>query len=72
MAKNPINAVFVPYEQSISMTPIEKVDIYLRSDINDGTVISHVSSVPLTVEYEENETEHTIAYNKETGFYRES
>lgn len=72
MAKNPINAVFVPYEQSISMTPIEKVDIYLKSDINDGTVISHVSSVPLTVEYEENETEHTIAYNKETGFYRES
>lgn len=69
---NPINAVFVPYGQAISMTPIEKVDIYLKNDINDGTVISHVATIPLTVSFEENEVEHTIAYNVATGFYRES
>lgn len=72
IAKNPINAVFVPYMQSVSMTPVEKVDVYLKNDINDGTVISHVTSIPLTVEYVDNEVEHTIAYSKGTGFYRES
>lgn len=70
--KNPINAVFVPFGQAASMTPIEKIDVYLKNDINDGTVITHVATVPLTVEYEENEVEHTIAYNGATGFYRES
>lgn len=70
--KNPINAVFVPYQQSITMTPIETVDIYLKKDINEGTVISHVTSVPLTVTFEENEVVHTVAYSHSTGFYRES
>lgn len=70
--KNPINAVFVPFGQSASMTPIEKVDVYLKNDLDDGTVITHVATVPLTVEYEENEKEHTIAYSGATGFYRES
>ncbi|MGN0432465.1 MAG: hypothetical protein ACI4EQ_08945 [Lachnospiraceae bacterium] len=72
IANNPINAVFVPYGQAISMTPIERIDVYLKNDINDGTVISHVTTIPLSVSYEENEVEHTIAYNSATGFYRES
>ncbi len=67
---NPINAISIPYGQSASMTPIEKVDVYLRNDINDGTVISHIMSTSLLVEYTEAETSHTIAYDgKVSGFY---
>lgn len=72
IVKSPINAVFLPYQQSITMTPIETIDIYLKRDIDDGTVISHVTSVPLTIEYGEGEVEHTVAYSKSAGFFRES
>lgn len=66
-ANHPINAIFVPYGQSIDMTPIEKVDVYLKSDLNDGTVISHLSSIVLPVEYADSSTEHTVKYDGSTG-----
>ncbi|MDR2888246.1 MAG: hypothetical protein LBV33_00170 [Lachnospiraceae bacterium] len=69
-ANHPINAVSVPFGQSADMTPIEKIDIYLRGDINDGTIVSHVMSVSLPVEYEGMDTEHTVAYDGLIGkFY---
>ncbi|MCD7726157.1 MAG: hypothetical protein LUI12_11525 [Clostridiales bacterium] len=69
-ANNPINAISIPFGQSASMTPIEKVDVYLRNDINDGTVISHIMSVALPVEYSESEVSHSIAYDGTVGkFY---
>lgn len=69
-ANNPINAISVPFGQSASMTPIERIDVYLRNDIEDGTVISHIMSVALPVEYSEMETSHTIAYDGSVGkFY---
>lgn len=69
-ANHPINAIDVPFGQTANMTPIERVDVYLRNDINDGTVISHIVSVALPIEYGESESEHTVAYNGEIGkFY---
>lgn len=68
--KNPINAVFVPRGQFVTMTPIERVDIYLKNDIIDSTVVSHIQSKPLSVIYEEGEQSHTLGYNSATGqFY---
>lgn len=72
-ANNPINAVYVPFGQCVSMTPIERVDVYLQNDITDSTVISHITSIALPISYEEGETEHAIAYNGKTGqFFLES
>ncbi len=67
---NPINAVFLPCGQSANMTPIERVDIYLKNDIQDSTVITHISSVPLSIVYKEGESVKTVGYNSQTGeFY---
>lgn len=67
---HPINAVKVPYGQIVTMTPIEKIDVYLGKDIDDGTIISHIRSVSLPVEYGDLIKECTIAYNGITGrFY---
>ena len=68
--RNPINAVFVPRGQFATMTPIERIDVYLKNDIVDSTVISHIQSKALTVEYGEGESVHTLKYNDVTGqFY---
>lgn len=68
--KNPINAVFVPLGQSVSITPVEKIDIYLKNGLEDSTVITKAAAVPLTVVYQENEKEHTIAYDNRCGFHQ--
>ncbi|MBP3474949.1 MAG: hypothetical protein J6K48_01300 [Lachnospiraceae bacterium] len=69
-ANNPINAISIPYGQSANMTPIEKVDVYLRKDVDDGTVISHIMSVALPVTYGEGENVHSIEYDGSIGkFY---
>lgn len=65
--RNPINAVYVPFGQITTMTPIELVDVYLENSIKDSTVITHIQSVALPVEYGEGETTHTIKYNGTTG-----
>lgn len=66
-ANHPINALYLPYGQGVNMTPIEKVDVYLKADVEEGTVISHISSIVMPVEYAESDTEHTIIYNGSTG-----
>lgn len=64
---NPINAVYLPLGQTATMTPIERVRISLQNDINDGTVITHLTSDALDICYEEGETEHIVGYNPKTG-----
>jgi len=66
---HPINALYLPYGQSANMTPIERIDIYLNSDVEIGTIISHISSIVLPVEYRETETVHTIQYEGSTGVF---
>ncbi len=64
---HPINALYLPYGQNVNMTPIEKIDIYLKSDVEEGTVISHISSVVMPVEYTEAESVHSILYSGAAG-----
>ena len=66
-ANHPINAILVPRGQTAEMTPIERIDVYLQSNINNSTVISQISSLSLEVEYSGEETEHTIKYDGITG-----
>lgn len=67
-ANHPINAIYVPFGQAATMTPIETLDVYLKNDINSSTVISHIMSEKLTVSYTE-ESEHTIAFDGRTGAF---
>lgn len=67
-ANHPINAVYVPFGQAATMTPVERLDIYLKNDLISSTVVSHIMSEKLTISYTE-ETEHTVAYNGETGAF---
>ncbi|MDR2888245.1 MAG: hypothetical protein LBV33_00165 [Lachnospiraceae bacterium] len=64
---HPINAISVPYGQGAYMTPVEKVDVYLRNDIRSSTVISRIMSIALPVEYSGSEGEHTITYDGAIG-----
>ena len=59
---HPINATYVPFGQAATMTPIERIDIYLKNDITTSTIVSHIMSDKLTVSYTE-ENEYTVAYN---------
>lgn len=66
-ANHPINAIAVPIGHKADMTPYERVDVYLKSQINNGTVLSNIGSIALPVDYEGAATEHTIAYDGSTG-----
>lgn len=70
--RNPINAIFVPRGQFVTMTPIERIDVYLKNALVDSTVISHIQSKALSVVYGEGESAHTLKYNDATGqFYQD-
>lgn len=64
---NPTNAVYVPYGQQISMTPVESIDVFLQNDITDRMVISHNMRPPIPVVFGDGESEHSIMYNGMTG-----
>ena len=63
----PINAILVPFGQSVQMTPIEVIDVYLMCDIETSTVVSKIMSPVLTITYRDEETAHTIEYNGDAG-----
>ena len=63
----PINAILVPFGQSAQMTPIERIDVYLMCNIDTSTVVSKIYSPVLTVTYKDDEFEHSIEYNANTG-----
>ena len=63
----PINAILVPFGQSAQMTPIEKIDVYLMCNIQTSTVVSKIYSPVLTVTYKDEEFEHSIEYDTNTG-----
>lgn len=66
-SSHPINAVSLPYQHSVEITPTEKIDVYLKSDLETSTIISHIPSVSLPIEYSENITTHTIVYDSNLG-----
>lgn len=65
-ANHPINAIYVPFDQTATMTPVEKVDVYLQSNIITSTVVSTITSTPIMVDFT-TDTEKTIIYDATTG-----
>jgi len=66
----PINAVCVPHGQAVTMSPIERIDIFMEANFKMSSVITHVSSKSLTVEYGEGETEKFVEYDNTIGQFR--
>lgn len=72
-ASKPINAVNIPYGQTVSITPLEMIDVCLLNDITESAVITHDRSVSFQVIYRDGETTHSVAYNGKIGqFYLEA
>ncbi len=63
----PINAVIVPINNIATLTPEEKLDLYLDSDVSSSIVLNQIESPKLTITYNEWETTHTVMYDGNIG-----
>jgi hypothetical protein len=63
---SPLNAVAIPYLESGTFTPIEKVQVFASSYQDNGIVISAVSSLALMVDLTK-QTSQVIHYNDATN-----
>ena len=65
----PINAVSILYNCTAAMSPIEKVQVFLTNDINDGVVHTREFSNSIEVIYENNDVEKSIRYDESKGIF---
>lgn len=65
----PINAVLLPYNHTAAMSPIEKIQVFLAGDINDGVVHTRELSNAIELTYEGNDTEKAIRYDETKGIF---
>lgn len=65
----PINAVLLPYNHTAAMSPIEKIQVFLAGDINDGVVQTRELSNAIELTYEGNDTEKAIRYDETKGIF---
>lgn len=65
----PINAILLPYNHTAVMSPIEKIQVFLANDINDGVVQTREFSNKIELVYSGNETEKTIKYDETKGLF---
>lgn len=68
-AGKPINAVLLPYNHTAVMSPIEKIQVFLANDIDDGVVQTKEFSNKIELVYSGNETEKTIMYDETKGLF---
>ncbi|MBD7912205.1 MULTISPECIES: hypothetical protein [Clostridium] len=63
---NPINAESVLYNQTVSFIPNEKICVFIESSFNDGTIITHIRSNVLNLDFTD-DANVTIKYDKSIG-----
>ncbi|MFA9381160.1 MAG: hypothetical protein ACERKO_08875 [Acetanaerobacterium sp.] len=66
---SPINAILVPRGQFAVMTPIEKIDVFLESDINNATVLSRISSKSILLSYSGDVVDQSLNYDAVNGTF---
>lgn len=59
----PINAFYLHYGQNVKITPTEKISVYLKADVGEGTIINLITSIAMPIEYTESEIDLTIMYD---------
>lgn len=68
-ANKPVNALYVPYGHTATITPLEKLDVYLKSDVENSTIVGNPLNEELTISYKE-KTEYIVEYDdKLSRFY---
>lgn len=65
----PINAILLPYNHTAVMSPVEKIQVFLANDIDDGVVQTREFSNKIELVYSGNETEKTIKYDETKGLF---
>jgi len=65
----PINAILLPYNHTAVMSPVEKVSVFLASDIDDGVVQTKGYSNMIQLIYSGNQTEKSIRYDTSKGMF---
>jgi hypothetical protein len=66
---HPINAVPVAYGHSATMSPIERIDVYLAANLDTAMVLTEVDSPVISLAYSGDTTEFSIEYNSDTGMF---
>ncbi|MDR0858701.1 MAG: hypothetical protein LBN97_06715 [Oscillospiraceae bacterium] len=67
--EHPINAILVPRGNSAVMTPIEKIDVFLESNIESSTVLSRIYTKCITLVYQGDTTELSLNYDPINGIF---
>ena len=65
----PINAVLLPYNHTAVMSPVEKIQVFLANNIDDGVVQTREFSNMLSLTYTGNESEKSIRYDETKGIF---
>lgn len=65
----PINAVLLPYNHTAVMSPVEKVQVFMARDIDDGVVQTREFSNMINLTYSGNESEKSIRYDETKGIF---
>lgn len=65
----PINAILLPYNHTAVMSPVEKIQVFLAGNINDGVVHTTEYSNMIDLTYSGNETEKSIRYDETKGIF---
>lgn len=58
----PINALRVTYKQTATITPLETLDVYLKNDVENSTIVGNHLKGEFTLSYEE-KTEYIVEYD---------
>jgi hypothetical protein len=66
---HPINAIPVATGHSATMSPIEKISVYLAANLDTSTVLTEVDSPTIDLTYSGDTTELSIEYNPDKGMF---
>lgn len=69
---SPINATVVPANQSVIFSPLDVIQVFVAANIDNGMVLSNVSSASLTLTFGNGVIEQTVAYNATIGGFQTS
>lgn len=65
---SPLNAVTVLSQQNAQFTPIEKVKIFVQANLNNGVIISQITSPALTIDLTNNPNQ-KVRYDRKLGAF---
>lgn len=65
---NPINAQIIPFNQTAQFTPLDKITVFLQSNVRSGMVLTTVTSQSIELSFGAATTSRTISYSARSGW----